>query len=75
MFFFFMQLMHEDIEQFIKNQGDWIGPRKSKQLLDGLSELRGRYDTIVMQSSNRQKKLTRGIEDLEKLEVKNAPHI
>ncbi|XP_071485325.1 microtubule-actin cross-linking factor 1-like [Diadema antillarum] len=58
----------EDIEQLIKTWGDRIGPGKSKQLQDGLSELRGRYDTVVMQSSNRQKTLTRAIEELEKLE-------
>ncbi|XP_071485355.1 uncharacterized protein [Diadema antillarum] len=58
----------EDIEQFLKNQGDRIGPNKSKLLRDRQCKLREQYDTVVTQSSNRQKTLTQAIENLEKLE-------
>lgn len=59
----------EDIEQLLKTLGDRVGKTETKRLRDGQDELRGRYEAVNTQSSDRLKTLTQGIEDLQKFEV------
>ncbi|XP_071485353.1 microtubule-actin cross-linking factor 1, isoforms 1/2/3/4-like [Diadema antillarum] len=61
----------EDTEQFLKilrHRGSHPDTNHLR-LRDGQSDLRGRYDAVLTQSSNRQKTLTRAIEDLQRLEA------
>lgn len=59
----------DDIEKILTDYSDRLPESDLRKLREGLADLTPRYDTLSTQSYDRLKKLSGGIDDIQKLEV------
>ncbi len=59
----------DDIEKILNDYSDRLNQADLRKLREGLAELKPRYDNVSTQSYDRLKKLSTGIDDVQKFEL------